>query len=250
MHRPPRAHIAPQVHPPLPTQPTQGGSRAPAVPYESNIPAIPPAGNHSMSTFNDHSITSAAYASVRSVLKQAPRFKSIRGNLRRETEDEDQQRNCYHDPGLFIRGKLYLNRPLGLMVDNTRRVIIPPVPNLIASPGLVTRMSRRLATTPWTETAKATYRIVINFHKRTNNRGYTIRGGHTGCCCPCWGGSLPDKFACTAMGYPRGPTYHSQSTHLAFFRQWEFGQQVSYYTKWVAKGIIGSRSHRLALIRA
>jgi len=89
------------------------------------------------------------------------------------------------------------------MVDNIQRVIIPPVPNPIANSGLVTHISRRLATTPWTETAKATYRVVINFHKRTNRDGFrTAPSGVVKLgCCPCWRGSLPDKFACTAMGY-------------------------------------------------
>lgn len=68
-----------------------------------------------MSTFNDHSITS--YASVGSVLKLAPRVRSVRGNLRKGTEDEEQ-RNCDYDPGLLIREKVYFSRPLGLMVDN------------------------------------------------------------------------------------------------------------------------------------
>jgi len=33
-------------------------------------------------------------------------------------------------------------------------------------------MSQRLATTPWIETAKATYRVIINFHERTNRGGF------------------------------------------------------------------------------
>jgi len=134
----------PLVPPRSSSLPTQSGNQVPAVSYNSNIPAIPPAGSQSMSTFNDHSITSAAYVSVRSVLK-LPKVRSVRGNLRREIEptEDEEQRNCYYDPGLLIRGRVYFNRPLGLMVDNAGRVIVPSVPNPIANPGLVMISSYR-----------------------------------------------------------------------------------------------------------
>jgi hypothetical protein len=72
----------------------------------------------------------------------------------------DEQRDTA--PEIFIRGRLGVVDPdvqLGFMVDESRRVVAPS-----NAPAHGERFSWRLASTPWTETAKATYRVRILYY--------------------------------------------------------------------------------------
>jgi hypothetical protein len=75
----------------------------------------------------------------------------------------DEQRDTA--PEIFIRGRLGVVDPdvqLGFMVDESRRVVAPS--NAPAHDERASRFSWRLASTPWTETAKATYRVRILYY--------------------------------------------------------------------------------------
>jgi hypothetical protein len=77
------------------------------------------------------------------------------------------------EPTIHIRGRLGISDPynqLGLMVDKSGRVVPPQ--NTVAYGERTNRFSWRLATTPWTATAKATYRVSIQFYKKL------LAGGH------------------------------------------------------------------------
>jgi hypothetical protein len=134
----------------------------------------PPAPGLSISTFGDHSVSSGDYPEVASCLPFPPRtFRQRITNasgvrLAGGTEPGHQSTiaDAYDEtPEIFIRGRLGVVDPdvqLGFMVDESRRVVAPS--NAPAHGERASRFSLRLASTPWTETAKATYRVRIHFY--------------------------------------------------------------------------------------
>lgn len=131
---------------------------------EANRAANLPAGSHSTSIFADGSIGSSRYPPVASELV----FSSLpRGsNLRFERGPSDQ---VYEDDPAVPRGRVPSvehDFQQSFMVDDQHRVIRPASVEAQPVNGVFRRISCRLRTTEWTETAKATYLAEVSFHRK------------------------------------------------------------------------------------